>query len=69
MPKISRETAQVDDYGPVEDRHGEIGDYSVSFVSFREDIDATPLLKFSPTEELRVVEAAMMRNMQEMREA
>ncbi len=124
MPKVSRESAQVDDYGPVEDRHEELGGYSVSFVSFREDIDAAPLLKglpddrcqcphwgyvlkgkltwryadhqevfeagdafyvppghipfaeagseliqFSPTEELRVVEAAMMRNMKEMQGA
>ena len=46
MPKVSRETAQVEDHGPVEDRHDEMdGGYTVNFVSFREDIDATPLLK------------------------
>jgi Cupin domain len=48
MPKVSRESAQVDDYGPVEDRHGEIDGYTVGFTSFREDIDATPLLKGLP---------------------
>ena len=48
MPKVSRESAQVEDHGPVEDRHDDIEGYTVSFVSFREDIDATPLLKGLP---------------------
>src|SRR3989441_682174 len=48
MPKVSRESAEVDDYGPVEDRHTEIDGYRVSFTSFREDIDATPLMKGLP---------------------
>jgi hypothetical protein len=48
MPKVSRESAQVEDHGPVEDRHDDIDGYTVSFVSFREDIDATPLLKGLP---------------------
>ena len=48
MPKVSRETAQVDDSGVVEDRHGEVDGYTVSFVSFREDIDGTPMLKGAP---------------------
>jgi Cupin domain len=122
MPKVSRATAQVQDHGIVEDRHGELEGYTVSFVSFRQDVDATPLLEglpddrcqcphwgyvvsgrmtmrygdreevfeagdafyappghvpvqhepgteivqFSPTEELRVTEAAMMENMQRL---
>ena len=125
MPKVSRESAsQVQQVGPVEDRHEDIDGYTVNFVSFREDIDAAPLFKglpddscqcphwgyvlkgrltfrfadreevveagdafylpaghvpsaqagteyvqFSPTEELRVVEAAMLENMQAMQQA
>ena len=49
MPKVSKQSAaQVEDHGPVEDRHDDIDGYTVSFVSFREDIDATPLLKGLP---------------------
>lgn len=51
MPKVSRESAQVEDHGPVEDRHDDIEGYTVSFVSFREDIDATPLLKGLPDDQ------------------
>jgi len=125
MPKVSKESAaQVDEHGPVEDRHEDVNGYTVNFVSFREDVDATPLLKglpdgrcqcphwgyvfkgkltyrfadheevfeagdafylppghvplaeagselvqFSPSEEFRVVVAAMMKNMQEMQGA
>jgi len=36
----------------VEDRHDEMdGGYTVNFVSFREDIDATPLLKGLPDDQ------------------
>ena len=48
MPKVSRESAQVADHGMVEDRHGEIDGYTVNFVTFRQDVDATPLLKGLP---------------------
>jgi hypothetical protein len=48
MPKVSRESAQVDDFGMVEDRHEELGEYTVSFATFRQDVDATPLLKGLP---------------------
>jgi hypothetical protein len=51
MPKVSRESAQVDDHGAVEDRHDDLDGYTVSFVSFREDIDATPLLKGLPDDQ------------------
>jgi hypothetical protein len=124
MPKVSRDSAQVEDHGMVEDRHGEVDGYTIGFVTFRQDIDATPMLKglpddrcqcphwgyvvkgkltfpfadreeafeagdafyvppghtqtaeagsecilFSPTEELKATEAAMMKNMQEMQGA
>ena len=46
MPKVSRETAsQGADHGIVEDRAEELDGYTVNFVEFREDIDATPLLR------------------------
>ena len=48
MPKVSRDTAQVDDYGPVEDRHADVDGHTISFTTFRQDIDATPLLKGLP---------------------
>ena len=49
MPKVSKESAaQVDDHGIVEDRHEDVDGYTLSFVEFREDIDASPLLKGAP---------------------
>jgi hypothetical protein len=49
MPKVSRESAaQVDDHGPVEDRHEDVDGYTIQFVSFRQDVDATPLVKGLP---------------------
>lgn len=49
MPKVSKDSAtQGGDYGPVVDRAEELDGYTVSFVEFREDVDATPLLKGAP---------------------
>jgi hypothetical protein len=48
VPKISRETAQVEDRGFLVDRCGELDGYSVDIVTFHEDIDATPFLKGLP---------------------
>jgi len=48
MPKTSRETAKVDDYGIAEDRHEELEGYTVSFVTIRQDADLAPLLKGLP---------------------
>jgi hypothetical protein len=49
MPKVSRESAtQGGDYGAVLDRAEEVEGYTISFVSFRQDIDATPLYKGLP---------------------
>ena len=49
MPKVSKESAaQVEDHGVVEDRHEDVDGYTVNFVSFRQDIDGTPLLKGLP---------------------
>jgi mannose-6-phosphate isomerase-like protein (cupin superfamily) len=48
MPKVSRESAEVEDVGIVVDRHGDVDGYTVNFVTFREDLDATPLLRGAP---------------------
>jgi hypothetical protein len=48
MPKLSKETAEVDDFGAAEDRHGEIGGYTVNFTTIRQDMDLAPLLKGLP---------------------
>jgi Cupin domain len=49
MPKVSKESAtQGGDFGPVVDRSDEVDSYTVNFVSFGQDIDATPLLKGLP---------------------
>jgi hypothetical protein len=46
MPKVSRDSAsQGGDHGPVGDRSEDLDDYTVNFVTFREDIDHTPLLR------------------------
>jgi hypothetical protein len=49
MPKLSRDSAtEGGEFGPVTDRAGQLEGYTVSFTSFHEDIDATPLLKGLP---------------------
>ena len=46
MPKVSRESATGGgDFGPVLDAHEELGDWTINFVTFREDVDATPMLR------------------------
>ncbi len=49
MPKVSKQSAtQGGDYGAVVDRADDIDGYTVNFVQFREDVDATPLMKGLP---------------------
>jgi len=49
MPKVSKESATGGgEFGPVTDRSDEVEGYAINFTSFREDIDATPLLKGLP---------------------
>ncbi|MEA2470446.1 MAG: hypothetical protein QOE38_1445 [Thermoleophilaceae bacterium] len=48
MPKVSKETAQYDDHGPVDDWHEDVDGYTIQFVAFKQDIDSTPLLKGLP---------------------
>ena len=49
MPKVSRDSAtQGGEFGPVLDRSDQLESYTVNFTSFREDIDATPLMRGLP---------------------
>lgn len=48
MPKVSRDSAEVEDVGILVDRHGDLDGYTANFITFREDLDATPLLKGLP---------------------
>jgi glyoxylate utilization-related uncharacterized protein len=49
MPKVSKATAtKGGDHGAVDDHSDELLGYTVNFVEFRQDIDATPLLKGLP---------------------
>jgi hypothetical protein len=52
MPKVSKQSAtDGGDYGPVLERAGDLDGYTVNFLEFREDIDATPLLKGLPNDQ------------------
>jgi hypothetical protein len=48
MPKVSKQSAQLEDHGPVTEWHEDVDGYTVNFVSFNQDIDSTPLLKGLP---------------------
>jgi hypothetical protein len=51
MSKVSKESAvQVERHGPVENHHEDVHGYAIDFLSFSEDIDATPLMKGLPDE-------------------
>jgi hypothetical protein len=46
MPKVSKDSAaNVEDHGPVIDRHEDVDGQTISFVTFNADVDGTPLLK------------------------
>jgi hypothetical protein len=52
MPKVSKESAtQGGDHGPVIERSDELGEYTVNFVTFRENIDHGPLLRGLPDDQ------------------
>ena len=48
MPKLSRTSSQVEDYGPIEVRQEEAEGYTINFITFREHVDHEPLLKGLP---------------------
>lgn len=43
MPKMSKAILDAQDFGPVEVHEGVAGDYTVSFVSFKETQDMAPM--------------------------
>jgi hypothetical protein len=48
MPKVSKESLEEQDFGPVLVREGEIGDFTVDFLSFKETEDMTAMLAGLP---------------------
>src|SRR3954451_6998997 len=48
MAKISKDSAEHSDHGPVEEWSEDADGYNVSFLSFKVDIDSTPMLKGLP---------------------
>jgi hypothetical protein len=48
MPKVSAQSAHVEDVGILLDRSGELEGYTANFIIFRQDVDATPILKGLP---------------------
>lgn len=47
MTKLSKMSNPID-FGPVIDSSGELGGYTVNFVTFKDDLDHTPLLRGLP---------------------
>ena len=43
MPKLSKDSLEAQDFGPVEVREGEAGEYTISYVSFKETQDMGPM--------------------------
>jgi hypothetical protein len=49
MPSVARDRiAETADYGVVEDRHEDVEGITIQFLTFREDVDSTPLLHGLP---------------------
>jgi hypothetical protein len=48
MPKISKDTITITDYGPVDDGQLDVDDWSINFTTFKVDIDGTPMMKGLP---------------------
>ena len=49
MPSVARDRiAETDDHGVVEERHEDVEDTTIQFVTIREDVDVAPLLRGLP---------------------
>ena len=49
MPKLSKDSAaRHQDHGPVEEWSQDVDGYNIGFVSFKVDVDSTPMLKGLP---------------------
>jgi hypothetical protein len=44
MPKISKDSVEAQDHGPVLEYSGEFDGYTVNFVTFKDDMDQSPML-------------------------
>ena len=51
MPKVTKETAELEEHGPVTEWHQDVDGYTVNIVRFNQDIDATPMLKGLPNDQ------------------
>jgi mannose-6-phosphate isomerase-like protein (cupin superfamily) len=51
MPRVSKESAKHEDYGPVESWRDDVDAHAIEFVHFKQDIDSTPLLKGLPNDQ------------------
>src|SRR2546423_4965317 len=51
MAKVSKQNAKHDDYGPVESWHEDVDGRAIEFVTFKQDIDSTPMLKGLPNDQ------------------
>ncbi|MGE0870382.1 MAG: hypothetical protein AB7P03_17590 [Kofleriaceae bacterium] len=45
MPKLSKTSVPLKDFGPVAEHAGDLDGYTVGFTLFRHDLDHSPLLK------------------------
>jgi mannose-6-phosphate isomerase-like protein (cupin superfamily) len=48
VPKFTKESLEAQDYGPVEDRQADADGYTFNYTIFKQDIDATPMMKGLP---------------------
>src|SRR4051794_19433882 len=48
MPKVTKQTAQMEEHGPVTEWPQDVDGYTVNIVAFNVDVDSTPLLKGLP---------------------
>ena len=50
MAKVSKLTAEKEEFGPVTDCTAQLDGYHVGFTTFHQDVDGTPLLKGLPND-------------------
>jgi quercetin dioxygenase-like cupin family protein len=48
MPKFSKDSLPIKDYGPVEEGEAVVDGWAIDFTTFKADIDGTPMLKGLP---------------------
>ncbi len=49
MPTTSEHSIELEDFGPVASRDTQLADLAVSFTTFKEEVDMTPILAALPT--------------------